>query len=1335
MEGAPVNGLVDLGGPNADPGAACLPSKGGSSQGWNAMGSNRREVEGASTAVETGNYLVHEKLYVPKAGQPCWDVALGSPTHTAEGDIYGWARYGFERPTSTGVDDDAWRFETNCTSWNRIQVDFDTREAAIRNNMLFAINDRKAAVIIPLYLYLAMLDPLPWPLPDIDYGGFEASVFVVGISNGLAGIADVAMPLGMPATNGCWVKGKVSTGLCMPHFGGNMTQLRLDDAYLIKEAVPMNGAGWTFSAKMNSFVSGEFFLLVDLTLRDFGLADTLGLIAIFDLDSLVTKILGNDPIMPEMLAKNMDPILGMANNVYEMRHLMTNPGTCSNGTDFDPVACALSAATWTPGDDTLADFNKFAKFYLQYYADDKTGGSTGTPGSNGIADVFEDWQAAKVLPGNMGPVPRVNGVSYPDVDGTGAIIGWTIYNGDSEGKFDGLLTLLTMAIGTIHEDGPVVTDSAGIRWYGDQFAPPAAQTGFRTQVDSMLNMMSAANDLKRGPDGDLNDSRPYTVLSQIYPVYDGSAMLLSLVENSPGARDGFLPWMLTHKYLDLNYLDPVKGDVETFISNSIRTLLNNTVLANDTPLAGATVPGVTNGELFAAKDKWRYFWTSNVLTDFPPGASNPATPDDPFPAGNFLTAIGGEPIDQLKAFFAYIRTLTNDAEIVTAFKKGIDAMNRYYAVKGLTGGVNLTYEDVDDIVGFMNAKNTDGDYTIDSVLDFMVQEGLHDVDTIRTFKFDNFSDLQAAKTELEDLNQKILDNFDIDVKKNIILSSGMQGEPFVDDGVPVGTAGNGRWDYQDSGLTEPSYAGNGQWDYDDVTLIAAFPAWKDNKKWDYDDANGNNCYDAGETAEAHEPAEAFYDHNKDGAFDRGVLSFREFEATQTYDNMMTNLGGTGVAVALPSMLVPDIYNLHGYDLRMDTAMESMREGMTDFSRADLDQGIIDFFATDVQQDLKGLVEDMLNDVYDDIYFDEPSNDRNGNGTIDIGDTITTDVDGDCIYDKDDGDTYTDDYPFGGNGKYDPPEFVDVNCDQRYTLKTDPGEAFIDNNKNKRRDVGELYVDLNNDGAWNPGEPFHDAKFSDGTRDGMQNPVQTPHADYPEPYTDSNGDGRFNGRITGRGIAAYYIRAYKDFYDGLIGPPNKIKVMVEAFDDLFNPASTQYVTASLISARQRFFDSANWEPEQLMALKNVIGGVFCDRNVVKKPGDLCAYTYTMSNVSVHLPSIMRQFQNQYNVMLDATIEGFKPDHFFSFMTSEMYPQKPYRGIDILTELKYLVNQEYVVCYPGKPGCENKTKYQMFWPSMSELLGIFGELAYKQHNLDFLDPNQYYGRFAGVIKKPQ
>ena len=52
----------------------------------------------------------------------CWN--------DAEGDIHGYAKYGYVRPTNiVGYQDNS-----NCSSWSKIQVDFSSREEVIRAN-------------------------------------------------------------------------------------------------------------------------------------------------------------------------------------------------------------------------------------------------------------------------------------------------------------------------------------------------------------------------------------------------------------------------------------------------------------------------------------------------------------------------------------------------------------------------------------------------------------------------------------------------------------------------------------------------------------------------------------------------------------------------------------------------------------------------------------------------------------------------------------------------------------------------------------------------------------------------------------------------------------------------------------------------------------------------------------------------------------------------------------------------------------------------------------------------------------------------------------------------
>jgi hypothetical protein len=167
-------------------------------------------------------------------------------------------------------------------------------------------------------------------------------------------------------------------------------------------------------------------------------------------------------------------------------------------------------------------------------------------------------------------------------------------------------------------------------------------------------------------------------------------------------------------------------------------------------------------------------------------------------------ALNGIPMNMLKQFMGYLRTLTSDAEIVAAIKAAIPMLNKYLAdVQNSSSQITLTDADIDHVVSFIRDTNNSGEYSVDSFLDMLVSTKMDDLNTLRNFNFDQFKTLGSYQSIFDDMNDKVNKYFEVDIKKDILYSSLMLGEPKC--------AGGGFYDHNKDGV----------WDAGTFTFISA----------------------------------------------------------------------------------------------------------------------------------------------------------------------------------------------------------------------------------------------------------------------------------------------------------------------------------------------------------------------------------------------------------------------------------------------------------------------------------------------------------------------------------
>ncbi len=1242
-----------------------------------AMGENGGDGGGTLGAGRNGSYHMYEMIYRPmSSSDPCWTQAQG-PT-------YGYARYGWLRQTNNPNYSNLTSVTNSCDTSTMVRLDFDTRDEAIRANVEWVLKYKKFIFVIPIS-----------SSSSATLGqGASFAVFSTINANGLWGVTTAHRAGGSQTDNGRWNKSAASMGADGDGYVSNSGNGFIGEC--------TNGAGACPGTRSNvpihkttrfgvtSFVAGDSMVLLDITMRTFGFAINW----IVDLWQQIWDSLGNGPVTPAMIKDNFDSVLTLAEAVYVKANLMTG--------------------AFTGLEQNMA---KFRLFYDTYFPTDDTTCTAGvlTNTANGSADLFENYlNGCGVTARDLPPVPKVNPntstcneftqagcFQYPKAyDSAGAVLagaaGWYSYKGPSDGKLTGMLTPLIMLFGTMHEDGAVMKvtsypnatplaagenrDNVTIRNFCSSGYPGCvtANLGYRVELTTLFNALASLNEsvmYNNGQTCDPYGHQPGATPCNNFPVYNTNALTNIVTESAVGLRNGLVPKMTNNKYANIAYVDPLVRDIEGLIADNVRKAEDNFTITTGTN-AGASV--------LKNKDRLRYLATKNAvnptftaktivngyvsadrhgleigdkvyLTGAVPAGITPNEPNyyyvvAPVTADTFRlsttfgggamalglaasysvnqalfktnrfnasvngTALNGIPINMMKEFIGYLRTLTSDAEIVAAIKAAIPMLNNYLTyVQGSTSQITLTNQDIDHIVDFIKDTNSSGSNSVDSFLDMLVSTKMDDLNTLRSFNFDQFKTLGSYQAIFDDMNDKINKYFEINIKKDILYSSLMLGEP-----------------------TCPGGAANG-----------------------------------------------FYDHNKDGVWNPGTFTFisAAYVGASTFTDT-ANVNGTCTI----NTQVPNIYDKDYYMLDMGGVGRNIEKAVNTLTVADVD-GKLDWLygrtltgsPTDVIQvtdaanqpnpatgktecyikstgsggginfdrELKAYKNLLLCDVYN-KKIAEPHYDRNGNNIIEAGE-------------------YTD---INGNGQYD---------DENVTVAADI--------MNLRKTLHYYLEDV----------------------------FMPKYAEYIQP-------------------------------DPLSPSKNYVHFGAKALEDLLAPTicdsqglncatNSNYLTAKLLDARTTFYASTNFTSAELKSVKNVVGNFLYDT-------DTGTYTDLFVRIGPSLVTFLREFQGDYNDLLTMGLEGFKPNGFMTYFSTNLKNKAPYTSLDILTDVRTLFNTQTMRCYPGITGeypggplyCKKYKAQDTFWGQFGLLMDQFSTAAYNKYKAQWQSQmaSPYYSRLVSIFE---
>jgi hypothetical protein len=1253
------------------------------------MGYNPGDA-GNSWAAGSGNYHIYEYVYRPlNSGDPCWADSQGA--------VNGYARYGYLRPHNDASYSDV----TNCLSWTKVRVDFDTMEEAIRANVEWVLKHKKYVFVIPMWGYTNM--------PIIINNGASFAVFSTINANGLYGVTRARRAGSNPSNNGRWTHSCENTdGLgmaCvdMPKQAGNGLVIRNNVAGGFLDEAPGNGAAITKRYGVTSFHPSDSLILMDVTLNTWGLSNLL-----IDIFTELWGSLGNGYVTPQLLLDNMDSVMALVN----ARYTESDVSASAPPLNASPVAY--------PGAPRLA---KFQRFYDMMFPTDEEhwdapSGSM-VSGAGGGADLYERYSHDLVKDIDMPPVPRVqavancsefvttNCVTYPTAFNatTGAVTAWAVHNGPSDGKFSGILVPLIMVFGTMQEDGITY------KLTGDPYdinnstvaigAPLAANenadnvtilnyggNGYRTQFAVIFDALASLNEHKRIGGGGADKN---------LPLYDNAALTNVFTESGPGLRNGLLPRLMTNKYANVAYIDPLIRDLEAMIADNVRKAEDNFEVTSGTI---ATASGMKN------KDRLRYFATKNAVnpslvvdikqstpgivslkghgleagdkfylttTGTLPAGLSPGTPTSGFyyvkapvtpdsfrvsatsggvainttslgsgvhtlhPAlfrtNRFDQSVNGValnsiPINMMKQFVGYLRSLTSDAEIVAAVKAAIPMLNNYLAnVQNSSSQISLTDADIDHIVDFIRDTNNSGDYSVDSFLDMIVSTKMDDLNTLRSFNFDQFKTLGSYQSVFDDMNDKVNKYFEVDIKKDLLYSPFMLGEP-----------------------TCPGGSANG-----------------------------------------------FYDHNEDGVWDPGTFTF--ISAAYTGAATYTDIANVGGSCSI-STQIPNIYDKNFYMFDMGGVARNLEKSVTTITAADID--------------------DKLNWLYGRTLGGAPS---------------------DVIQPTD---TTPGNQPNPATGK--------VEC---YIKATGSGGGI--NFDNEIKAIKNLILcEIYNKKL---DEPHYDRNGNNMIEAGE--------------YTDINGNNEYNDKtetdpdkiMNLRRVMHYYLEdVFVPKYDEYIQPDplspekNYVHFAAQAMKDLLAPTvcdaqglncgvNSQYLTADLNAARQTFYASTNFTSAELKSVKNVIGNFLYDQESTETGTDCDSpqstpYTCLLKRSGPPLVTVLQEFQGDYSDLLSMGLEGFKPNGFMTYFSTNLTNKAPYTSLDVLTDVRTLFNTRVMRCYPGITGeypggplhCKQYKALDTFWGQFGLLMDQFSTAAYNKYKAQWSGQmdTPYYNRLVSIFE---
>ena len=638
----------------------------------------------------------------------------------------------------------------------------------------------------------------------------------------------------------------------------------------------INEGSSTYRFKGVSFTDGDYCVAMDYKYYVSGWLTGIMSLLVSMTDS-IWGCLGDNAVLPPSVGDNFRAFVNMANCDYAAA---------------DVLSGGYGAASH--------DMRKFGKYYDTYF-----------PGQN----LAGQWGAGTVKASDLPPVPRVSGVDYPTAfDGNGQPQVWSTHLGSSKGKFEDALGIFVAIVGTIHEDGKTYTDIAGIVQGGidDVMSLQGtgataksrvaffARDGFRAQMDNLVMTMAGLNESYREAAG-------------TGPAYNAASLVSKLIDHDPmtdttiaGSRKGLLPSVLGSKYANVNYTKPIKDGIEQCIRSIVRKYLDN---------GGAFAMSRAYADGGSEPVSLPSYYLGDGVT------INPALNWD-VPINRLRYFCDNASLTQLERSLDLVKDLSTDSRFIGFVKKTVPALNRYLALKhaddryretgtrmsvpeAVADGVfqlELTDSQIDEAVVFLK------DFRYADVLRFVKDAKLNDLQKLYDFSIDDWGgtmDQADLQSNLDELNAKLVKYVGANPKAGII------------DGIyeVAATA---------TGLPDGISAGDTIYGYGVYVEDAAGDIVDGDKRYRYDDyetwikANVVGAGGSDFVTATWKGLNAYFEFRHDVG-----TAFAPYCADYT-DKWYR--GGI--------IQCPNIYNGHGYDFRMDWAMDSYNSKLLAFTAAD-----------------------------------------------------------------------------------------------------------------------------------------------------------------------------------------------------------------------------------------------------------------------------------------------------------------------------------------------------------------------------------------------------------------
>ncbi len=1218
-------------------------------------------------------YHVYEAVYRPANGSTGFEDSGYTDSNDNPMPKNGYIRFNSENGSYNNNSQVVTYGEANPDT-HKVRLDCNSREEAIRKNFGWLINQKKYMFLIPMH-----------PVQPIDiWGGLahvdmEMFVYITINANGMAGLAKVKRSGDSVSKNAFWKNTNIDSNVKVDIKGNG-------DNYVLSHT--SSGESTNVSRFTGvSFSDQDYCVAMDYT-YDFK-AKALGFLPIpnsitqsmmndaINIPGTIWGCLGAESILPAAIGDNMASLSSLANTVYSIEDIL-GAGNSGNAARED-----------------MSVYSKFQAYFDNYY-----------PGAN--LNTLKDSE----LP----PVPKVEGVSFPTAfNDSGQATSWEIHTGDSKGKFEDILSIIVAMVGSFHEDGPVYpnigdTEGSASATYKqiynneDNGIAYFAKGGFRENLDTIALAISSLNDLKRGS-GTLPSETSYNSswlasLIDMNPDPNGDGDI-SDQQLEPGSRRGVLPQLLQSKYMNLNYMDPVKNAVEGTIRNIIRTYLNND---GNFKLSNGGTGDLE--EMYLKDGDGDYELDSEGYKKI-----NPAV-DWNKSINRLRYFTDDRSLDRLKRTLDFVVDLSSDERFINFLRETIPALNTYLAVKHIDqryrdDGIRITVQEAVDEGIFQISleedepyvdENDNGKYeagepytdvnfngtrdegTITRVvsfleefeytklIDFIKETGVNDIEKLYNFSFDHWGDVMDTaklKEQVDDLNQKLVKYFGFNLKEGII-----EGIYTIKDDIDIDN--------------------DGTIDFNNGDRIYGFGKYIESNDSDYDVEDDGKYFKYLNIKDYIFTTDQNYNSR---TVNSAIVSEVEWPGIKEIFTVRNDEDYTDPWYRGSLEKCPYVYSPHKYDIRLDLAMNSWNELLLSLTSADFAYGSQSAAEMKLTYGKTNQKVYHVPDSLIDMIFG-----WNGStfGGFDIKNRMNLAKDAvlDYIYDE---------------------KAIEVDDSYERILGLEAGD-YIDSAK-KTASVRTLV-----------------GKTRDFFNDNL----------FEYAYVDPDPDQK---NETGELREVYMTE--ESIESGAGADPNfphkhMINNVIDVANALLHPESPHYKTGELFDAWQTFIDSANITPERLRLARTAIaaivysesekesftdtngngrwdeGEVYVDANENNIYDD--GYTRLFTKLSTHMPELLEAFKGSYDDLVELALIAFGPGGLGEYMLRDMTLGVEYEAWDITNELNTLMNQDIFRYF---------TYQDTFWWQMGTLMDDFATLIEAQPHYPGERIN-YYNETRSIFK---